>query len=61
MDPEERKKLNEILFRLKEGVPLEEKLDVVCFVEASRLLYNAVKENELSYAEFVYLMNKVKK
>jgi hypothetical protein len=61
MTPEERKRLNEILLRYKEGVPLEEKIVDVNFIEATRLLYNAVKENELSYGEFVYLLNKVKK
>lgn len=61
LTPEERKKLNEILLRYKEGVPLEEQLDTVGFVEAARLLYNAVKDKALSYGEFVYLLNKLKK
>jgi hypothetical protein len=60
MEISERKRLEEILLRFKEGIPIEEEILTSNYIEALRLLYMHTKGNQISYGEFVYLFNKLK-
>jgi hypothetical protein len=60
MELSEKRRLEEILHRYKDGIPIEEEILTAPYAESLRLLYTNIKGNQVSYGEFVYLFNKLK-